>query len=76
MIIELSQQTVDMVAKRVVDLLKETPSKEEYICTSEAAKILGISETWLRATKDKYPHKKRGDKQQGKLMFLKSALIK
>jgi hypothetical protein len=49
---------------------------EEWVRTDEAAQILGISETWLRQTKDRYPHIKNGSEKQGNLMFLRSGLIK
>lgn len=45
-----------------------------WVTTKEAAHILGITESHMRRIKNSFPHKKRGDQQQGQLMFLKSKL--
>lgn len=47
----------------------------EMVTTAEAARILKISEGRMRQIADKYPHTKRGENKQGKLMFLRSGLI-
>jgi len=49
-------------------------SSDEYVNCHEAARILGISTVRMRARKDEFPHLK-GDGQQGRLLFLKSALL-
>lgn len=82
--IELSATSInrlaDALAPRVAKIIKADMQRkemaDEWVRTDEAAKILGISETWLRATKDRYPHIKNGEKKQGNLMFLRSGLIK
>lgn len=82
--IELSRESIkllaDALAPRVAKIIKAELKKkedaEEWVRTKEAAQILGITERWLRRTKDNYPHIKNGNNEQGNLMFLKSGLIK
>jgi len=82
--IELSNESIkrlaDALAPRVAKIIKAELKKkedaEEWVRTKEAAQILGITERWLRRTKDNYPHIKNGNNEQGNLMFLKSGLIK
>lgn len=74
MTIDLSQKTIDAIVDAVVQRLQQPQT--EYVRTSEAAKILGVSEAYLRQTKGKYSYKKSSDKQQGALMFRKDTLIK
>lgn len=82
--IELSYNSIrrlaDELAPRVAKIIKADLQKkeeqEEWVRTAEAAAILGISEKWLRTTKDRYPHIKNGDSKQGNIMFLRSGLIK
>lgn len=74
--VELSQESIEKIANRVALLIKgEDVPEGEYITTSEAARILGISSDRLRHLKDKFPHVKSGINGQGKLLFLKSALL-
>lgn len=80
--IELSQESIrrlaDELAPRVAKIIIKSgiQNDDEWVRTSEAAKILGISENWLRLTKDRYPHVKNGNDSRGQLMFKKSELIK
>lgn len=70
----LAQQT----AQIVVNLLQQSSqatAETEYVGVAEAARILGISVYHLRHIKDDFPHVKRGNNQQGRLLFLKSALL-
>lgn len=46
----------------------------EYVTTKEAARILGLTETYFRTIKDRFPHRK-GEGPTGRLLFLKSALL-
>ena len=79
--IELAQRDIDRIAHRVALILLnklqgDTIGSEEWGSTREAARILGVSENWLRQTKDRYPHVKGGGSQQSQLRFLRSGLIK
>lgn len=72
----LADELAPRVAKIIKADLQRKEDAEEWVRTADAARILGISENWLRVTKDRYPHIKNGENSQGNLMFLKSALIK
>jgi hypothetical protein len=79
--IELTQRDIDRIAQRTAlivmnKLQGQSIGSEEWVGTREAARILGVSETWLRKTKDNYPHVKGGDSRQSTLRFLRSGLIK
>jgi hypothetical protein len=67
-----------LVADQVVKKLKGfgNLSEAKYVDANEAARILGVSANYLRQVKDKYPHVKAGDHQQGRIMFLREALMK
>ncbi|MBO4787067.1 MAG: hypothetical protein J5510_08370, partial [Prevotella sp.] len=71
----LSEAIADKIVLRLKEERQSKPKKEkEYVTTAEAAEILGIAKGTMRFNKDKYPHIKSGDKQQGHLLFLRKAL--
>ena len=51
-------------------------SDTEMVDTREAARILGVSPAYLRQVKDKFPHVKTGNSQQGRILFRRDDLIK
>ena len=64
-------------AKIVVSELKKCEEPQlEMVPVSVAAKILGISEDHMRRIKDKFPHIKNGNNKQGRLLFVRDALLK
>lgn len=68
---------VTKLLEKIPESMKNSKSlidSEEYVNCAEAARILGISSVRMRARKDDFPHIK-GDGQQGRLLFLKSALL-
>lgn len=71
---EIAQTTTKMVITQLRSMrdLKET----EMVDTREAARILGVSPAYLRQIKDKFPHKKSGSTQQGRVLFRREDLIK
>lgn len=73
------RRLADELAPRVARIIKAELQKkeraEEWVDTAEAAAILGVTKSWLRATKDRYPHIKNGENRQGNLRFLRSGLI-
>ena len=88
-IFKIDQTSIDAIAykaaKIVVSELKkcEEPQLEkceepqlEMVPVSVAAKILGISEDHMRRIKDKFPHIKNGNNKQGRLLFVRDALLK
>lgn len=71
------QHFAKIVASEVVKALKGNRSKveSEYVDTEEAARILGMSPTYLRSVKDRYPHIKVGNTKQGRIMFRRDSLL-
>lgn len=61
--------TVTDKAEKYIESLIDNAEREKsliadaltWVRTADAAKILGISENWLRVTKDRYPHIKNGE---------------
>lgn len=80
--IELTDKQMAMIAGKtaqmVVTLLEKNHSKQgrekKYVDINKAAEILGYSVYHLRRIKDQFPHIKRGDNQQGRLLFEEDAL--
>lgn len=72
--VTLDYPTIKAIAKEVARLLRrdELP---DMVTTEEAAGILGITPSRMRQIKDKFPHAKKGDKMQGKLLFRKADLL-
>lgn len=80
--ITLSQRQVNAIAYQVALILDKRQSErerrseeEEMVTTKEAARILGITPGRMRQIADQYPHVKRGESKQGKLLFVKKSLL-
>lgn len=81
--IELTAKDIDAiankVAKSVVRLLNEHNGDDGktpvMVSTKEAAAILHISPGRMRQIAERFPHVKQGNSKQGKLLFVKDALI-
>lgn len=72
--VTLSSSSVERIAQRVADIMQQRQSPN--LCTtSEAAKILGISPSYLRRIANRYPHIKQGEGKQARLLFRKEALL-
>ena len=73
----LSSEFLDKLAAEVAKKLKSSChlGETEYVDTEEAARILGMSPTYLRAMKDRYPHIKAGDHKQARIMFRRDTLF-
>ena len=81
--IELTERQMDAIAGKtaqiVVTLLKRDKQSKQgkekrYVDINKAADILGYSVYHLRRIKDQFPHIKRGDNAQGRLLFEEDAL--
>ncbi len=72
----LSKAEIRLIASEVVSLLEEHMAQEsqELWTTERAARYLGVSPRTLRRRKDLYPHVKRGEGKQARLMFLAGGL--
>ena len=75
MIIELSDKTIEAIAQRVKSLM-EGKDDGEWVSVREAASILKISPDRMRRLRNKFPHVKAGGNNQGRLLFLKSSLMR
>ena len=81
--IELTAKDIDAiankVAKSVVRLLEKSNvdngKNPVMVSTKEAAAILNISPGRMRQIAGRFPHIKQGNNKQGKLLFVKDALI-
>ena len=71
----LDRSTIRAIAEEVVKVIGEN-RQPEFVTTEEASKILGITTSWLRHTKYRYPHIKKGDGPKGRLLFSKDELVK
>ena len=75
---ELVRQIAETTTRMVITQLRSMRdlSESEMVDTREAARILGVSPAYLRQIKDKYPHKKSGSTQQGRVLFRREDLLK
>ncbi|MBR1879152.1 MAG: hypothetical protein IJ804_00110 [Prevotella sp.] len=79
--INLSDKQIEQIAVKTAKIVlrklredEEPPS--EYVPVKEAARILGLTEYRMRRIKDKFPHIKNGQNNQGRLLFLRDSLLK
>lgn len=70
----IAEKTADIVIARLngSSIAKE---EDEYVSSEEAANILGVTPNYLRSMKNKFPHKKVGTHNQGRVFFKKSGLF-
>ena len=81
--IELTAKDIDAIAYKaatiVVRLLQKSKVNDgkapTMVSTKEAAAILHISPGRMRQIAGRFPHVKQGNSRQGKLLFVKDALI-
>ena len=81
--VELSQRTIDAIAYRaatiIMQKMKNAPEESrdfpKMVTTSEAAAILGITPGRMRQIAERFPHIKQGENKQGKLLFVRNALL-
>ena len=77
---KLDPKTVDNIAYKaakivISELRKKEQPEQDLVSVKEAARMLGVSEVYLRRIKDRFPHVKSGDSKQGRILFVKNALI-
>lgn len=78
--VKLDQKTIDAIARKsakyvVKELKKDNSGEKEMVTAAEAARILGISQSYLRAIKDKFRYVKGGGSKMGRILFEKDSLI-
>lgn len=76
------EMLAELVAKKSVAMImaqvgnNKSSDDDEYVDSKEAARILGVTPNYIRSMKDKFPHKKIGSHQQGRILFRRSELLK
>lgn len=78
--IELSKKSIDAIAQKAAliifqKLKKEKEELPDMVSTKEAAAILQITPGRMRQIAHRFPHLKQGDSKQGKLLFVRKALL-
>ena len=78
--VTLDPKTIEAIARKsakyvVSELKKGNSTEKEMVTTAEAAKILGISQNYLRAIKDNFRYVKGGGAKCGRILFEKDSLI-
>lgn len=81
--IELTQRTIDAIAYRAAVIImqklkkaqKDRQNPPKMVNTREAAAILGITPGRMRQIAERFPHIKQGEHKQGKLLFVRDALL-
>lgn len=76
--LDLTQRTIDAIARKAADIVVKKLKQAEqpkFVSTKEAAAILNISPGRMRQIADRFPHIKKGDEKQGKLLFVRDALL-
>jgi len=78
--VKLDPKTIDAIARKsakyvLTGLKKKNSIEKEMVTAAEAAKILGISQNYLRAIKDNFRYVKGGGTKCGRILFEKDSLI-
>lgn len=78
--VKLDQKTIDAIARKsakyvVNELKKDNSAEKEMVTAAEAARILGISQSYLRSIKDNFRYIKGGGSKMGRILFEKDSLI-
>lgn len=76
----LSDKTVEKIANRTATILynrlkTNLDDKKELVSVKEAARILGVTENYMRSIKDDYSYIRRGKNQKGNIFFIRESLI-
>lgn len=69
---------IKLLAKEVVKEMRRTEQEKpqpELISSKETAALIGVSEDYIRKIKDRLPHVKQGNNNQGRLVFVKEGLM-
>lgn len=72
--ITLSPESVKAVAREVARIMLQAQAPDLVDCNT-AAEILHVTPNYLRRIKDRYPHVKRGEGRQARLLFDRNALL-
>ena len=79
----ISQVDIDAIALKTAKIVmselrkaKVDQDPPEMVSTAVAARILGVTEVYMRRIKDRFPHIKSGSETQGRLLFVRDALLR
>ncbi len=72
---KLAEMTASLVLKGLKKEKSLDHTDEDYIDSKGAAALLGLTPNYLRSQKDKYPHIKVGNTNQGRILFKRSELL-
>lgn len=74
--LEYDPALIKLIAREVVKEIRRTERPQsELLSCKEAAAMIGISEEHIRKIKDRLPHVKQGNNNQGRLLFLRDGLL-
>ena len=76
--IEYDPVFIKLLAKEVVKEMRRTEKEQpepELISCKDVAALIGVSEDYVRKIKDRLPHVKQGNNNQGRLLFFKEGLM-
>jgi len=78
--VKLDTKTIDTIARKTAtivigELRKDNTTEKEMVTAAEAARILGISQSYLRSIKDNFRYVKGGGTKCGRILFEKDSLI-
>lgn len=73
---EIVERIANRVIDKVLNAIGKSAEEPEYITSAQAARILGISDSYLRVIKDRFTTKKIGNNRQGRVLFRKDTLLK
>jgi hypothetical protein len=66
-------RTASIVIKQLADM--HIGESNDLIDSKEAARLLGLTPSYVRSMKDKFPHVKVGNHSQGRILFKRSELL-
>lgn len=77
---KLDSKTIDAIARKsaqyvLTGLKKNKCAEKEMVTATEAAKILGITQNYLRTIKDNFRYVKVGGTKYGRIFFEKDSLV-
>lgn len=78
--VKLDSKTIDAIARKsaqyvLTGLKKNKCAEKEMVTAAEAAKILGITQNYLRTIKDNFRYVKGSGSKWGRILFEKDSLI-
>ena len=87
-VVELSDKSIKRIVEALATVMghpmnragsedepDDGPLPHDLLSTKEAAALLGISPSRVRAIKDRLPHVKVGDDKRGRLLFRRDGLL-